>query len=138
METVTKSIEDNLASLHQILTENIKFKIKVVYKKSTEAFTKGIDKFVKIIIVVAMIVGGVGIMNIMYVSVMERNKEIGIRRALGTKAKIYSIPVLSRISVYHFIWWYFRCYSWICSHYLFQKILCHLDLYQALIVSYML
>jgi putative ABC transport system permease protein len=50
-------------------------------------FTLGFNIFMGLMGVVTLIVGGIGLANIMYVVVQERTREIGIRRSVGAKQK---------------------------------------------------
>lgn len=55
--------------------------------KSFNQATSGVKIGAFVIGIVALVVAGIGIMNIMLVSVTERTKEIGIRKSLGAKRK---------------------------------------------------
>lgn len=53
--------------------------------ETSKDVTNSITILLLLIVIVSLVVGGVGILNVMYVIVSERTPEIGLRKALGAK-----------------------------------------------------
>lgn len=63
----------------------------------TDTYNKlvdGVENVGLFITALALFVGGIGIMNIMFVSVTERTKEIGVRKALGARRRTILLQFL--------------------------------------------
>ena len=90
IEAVSEQIASVLRVEHKLLLgEDDDFMVRTqedITSIRTE-MTQTMTVFMLAIAVVALIVGGIGIMNIMLVSVTERTREIGLRMAVGAKGQ---------------------------------------------------
>lgn len=88
VDRAVSQIEQILRQRHQIAPEDesdFAIRTQAEFRRSNEEIFQTLTVLLSSIAAVSLLVGGIGVMNIMLVSVTERTREIGIRMAIGAK-----------------------------------------------------
>lgn len=102
VETAVAEITDLLRQRHKLAeTDEDDFKVTTLKEKEEQArsVSNQMTLLMFFLALVSLMVGGVGIMNIMLVAVTERTREIGIRMAIGASTRMINRQFLVEAGV---------------------------------------
>ncbi len=99
--TVSAASADQIAQVQQAITDLLRVRHKIIAGDPDDFMVRSLEEMASVrtettktmttllasIAGVSLMVGGIGIMNIMLVSVTERTREIGLRMAIGARGK---------------------------------------------------
>jgi putative ABC transport system permease protein len=98
VESLAREAENLLSITHKNLADvDVKAPIQIL--RAAERTQRTFNLVMGMIAAISLLVGGIGIMNIMLATVTERTREIGIRRALGAKQRHITVQFLIETTV---------------------------------------
>ncbi|HQR32740.1 MAG TPA: ABC transporter permease [Blastocatellia bacterium] len=101
-----KQVKEVLAARHNFNPKDeraLSFNDSVENMKQISGITGGLKIILSFIGALTLMIGGIGVMNIMLVSVTERTREIGVRKALGAKRRHILIQFILEALVITFL-----------------------------------
>jgi putative ABC transport system permease protein len=98
VESISKIAENLMGLSHRNLAD-VEIKAPIQILRNAERLQHTFNLVLVTLAGVSLVVGGIGIMNIMLATVTERTREIGIRRALGAKQRHITFQFLVETTV---------------------------------------
>ncbi len=98
-DAAIQQVGDILRTRHRVSEDDFTILSQQDLLKTIQQTTGVFTLFLSAIAAISLLVGGIGIMNIMLVSVTERTREIGLRKAVGARRRDVLLQFLVEASV---------------------------------------